>query len=319
LDESKGIDVRLNRLLKLIYCVSCVVFVAASIEAQESSLLHNPVRAQRAMSEPQVAPAPSQMPNSGQGQAVNAASQQASGPQGDWTLGNPLRSDQAASRSGQGGAITPLPFQSPMPGSNYNNQLPPATYIGNSALSLQNPAVYTYQPPQPQRVLRLHDIVQIRVDELSRMTADGIASQRKSGLYDARLEDWVRLDGLDSLKPAVMADGDPRVRGQTNQTYRANSQVITRESLTFSIASEIVDIYPNGNIVLEAHRTINNNDNRWDISLSGICQDTAIGPDNVVLSKDILNLKIDKREAGQARDGYRRGWFSEWLGRFQPF
>jgi flagellar L-ring protein FlgH len=288
----KGIKMSMLKLGILSVC--SLSLIVSSLAAQDSSLFHNPARSQRPAMNLQPAPEP---PQGAQGVSNGSPSAQpsVSSQQAGLTDNNPLRSDLQN---------RPLVQPSNQQMATAQNQVAPAGYYG-SPLTLQHPAVYTYQPPPPQRTLKQHDVVQIRVDELSRMTADGVASARKSGIYDARLEG--------------MAGGDPRVRGQTNQTSRANSQVTTRESLAFSIAAEIVDIYPNGNIVLEAHKTISNNDNRWDISLSGICQDTAIGADNVVLSKDILNLKIDKREAGQARDGYRRGWFADWLGRFQPF
>ncbi len=185
------------------------------------------------------------------------------------------------------------------------------------AVSLTD-ASWTYQPAPPQRTYNKHDIVTIRVDEIGRMLAQGDAQKRRSATFTAALTDWIKLtDG--QLGPAGQADGEPTVAANSNDQFRNQATVESRESLTFNIAATIVDIQPNGNLVLEARKSIRANDNVWETSLTGICRAIDIGPDNVVLSKDLLDLEIHKEDQGQLRDGYRRGWFTRWLDRLQPF
>lgn len=178
---------------------------------------------------------------------------------------------------------------------------------------------WTYQQLPPPHEIRIRDIITIRVDEKSQTTSDGEVERRKNALYDVVLKDWLVLEGLKALKPDKQSDGDQHIKGQLNQLYRAEAELKTRESVKFEIAAEVVDIRPNGNLVLEAHRTIQINDETWEYSLSGICRKEDVLPGLAVLSRDIAELRIHKRERGHVRDGYRRGWFTRWFDRWQPF
>ncbi len=185
----------------------------------------------------------------------------------------------------------------------------------------QNPLAssWTFVPPSASRNLRIHDIISIRVSEIAQSNSQGNAQSRKSLSFDARLADWVRLVGIDTIKPAPQSDGDQRIGGNESEVYRSNSNLQTREEITFNIAAEIADIRPNGNLVISAHKTIKLNDNDWEVSLSGICRPQDVGPDNVILSKDITDLNVNKVERGQVRDGYARGWFTRWFAYLKPF
>ncbi|MCA9123755.1 MAG: flagellar basal body L-ring protein FlgH [Planctomycetaceae bacterium] len=178
---------------------------------------------------------------------------------------------------------------------------------------------WTYIPPVLPRRINIHDRVTIRVDELASMTQEGDVQQRRTAQYNAVLKDWVHLIGLKALKPDPQNDGDQTINGQLQQTYRAQGDIEARESLALNIACTVADIRPNGDLVLEGHKQIRINENSWDVSLTGICRHQDVGPDNVVLSRNIANLKLDKRERGQSRDGYKRGWLVRLLDEFGPF
>ncbi|TWU25550.1 flagellar basal body L-ring protein FlgH [Bythopirellula polymerisocia] len=191
---------------------------------------------------------------------------------------------------------------------------------GRDGLTLEDSSfMYQELPPESlPRKLQLHSIITVLVDVRSRFLSEGDAQNRKTQSLTAVLADWIRLEN-GSLKPAPQNDGDPRVAGTLNSQYRVQSDVELLDSLAFRMAVEIVDIQPNGNLVIEGHQTINNNEEQWRISLSGVVRREAIQADNTVSSDAIYDLSIDKEEMGQVRDAYARGWFSKWYDRYKPF
>lgn len=174
-------------------------------------------------------------------------------------------------------------------------------------------------PLPPPREIKVHDKVTVRVDIAARSVQEGEFQGRKNSTYDALLRNFVVLEGLTQVKNAPQSSGDQRIQGQLNSQNRTTSEMETSESLKFEIGTEVAAILPNGDLVLEAHREVQMNEEVWLNSLSGVCPATALGPGNIVLSKDIANLKITKKEIGQVPDNYRRGWLQRWWDRVKAF
>lgn len=190
----------------------------------------------------------------------------------------------------------------------------------NQGLTLENSSyIYRSLPPEHQmRELRINDIITVLVDYRSSMLSEGDAENRKTNNLNAFLNNWVKFTGKD-LTPDPQPNGPLAVSGNLQSQFRVESDMELRDQLTFRIACHIVDIQPNGNLVIEGHRTITINEEQWLQSLTGIVRRTAIGPDRTVRSDEIADLRIEKREQGFIRDSYKRGWLQLWYDKWKAF
>ncbi len=286
-----------HAILQSIIQVTLIVISATFTLAQNSSLLHDPgpSPARSSISRPEMIPTPV--------------------PMAEPSYGDRGTNAMAPNALPSGPVVSPEYI--------YPNA-PPIANVSPLGLPDHDPAIglrgvsWTYQPAPPLRQFRIQDPVQIRVDEIARMQAEGEQQKRRNSIFSAVLSDWLKLTRL-GLVPDPQEAGDPTVAAKSQSNFRSEASVEARESLSFNVTARIVDIRPNGNLVLEARKTIRHNDNLWETSLSGICRAQDIGPDNVVLSKDLIDLEINKEDRGQLRDGYQRGWFQKAMDRVKPF
>lgn len=177
---------------------------------------------------------------------------------------------------------------------------------------------WSYIETEAPREIRIHDIITVVVNERSQIVSDAEMDRRKQSNIQAQLLEWVELNGL-SLQLAPQYRGEPAVEAILNNQYRAQGNLEYRDAMKFYIAAEVVDIRPNGNLVLEAHRQVKWNSEVWDSSLTGIVRPQDVKPDNTVMSEDIAELLVNMRESGQVRDSYKRGWFMKFMDQVRPF
>lgn len=177
---------------------------------------------------------------------------------------------------------------------------------------------WTYQKPLEPTPVQLRDIVTVIINQQSVVISDGEIDRKKKAHGDLILKDWIFLKGLSAF-PNKMTGGDPHIRGEVDNKLRSESSLETRDSMKFRLACEVVDIRPNGNLVIEGRASVRNNEEVWEYALTGEIRPKDILPNNTIQSDSIANLRIDKREMGHVRDGYRRGWALRWLDKYQPF
>ena len=184
----------------------------------------------------------------------------------------------------------------------------PLTLEGNS---------WTYLKVDAPQDVQLNDIITVIVSEASQVLAEGNVQRRAQNNADLNLQNWIGLDGFGIF--GTTPANDPRIRGQVNSQYRTTMQMDTKESVKFTIAARVVDIRPNGTLVIEAHDRYQSNNEVWEQSLSGIIRRQDILPNNTVMSEDINELNIFKREKGHVREAYRRGWLLKIADKVKPF
>lgn len=177
---------------------------------------------------------------------------------------------------------------------------------------------WTYEAPKQQNPVGLHDLITVVIDEQSVVISEGEMDRKKKAHGDLVLTDWVLLKGFAAI-PDPQTLGDPRIAGKLDNKMRSEAGLETRESMKFRITCAVVDVRPNGNLIVEGHDTIHYNEETWDYSFTGEIRAEDVLPNNTVLSESVANKRIHKRETGHVRDGYRRGWLLRILDKWQPF
>ena len=116
--------------------------------------------------------------------------------------------------------------------------------------------------------IKVHDIVMIEVDE------------RAEVLVNARPE---------------------KIAGQLQNRIQLLGNATDKEEMTYKIGATVVDVLPNGTLVLEGRKSVEANRGSLDYRLTGRVPMSAVGPDRIVSSHDIVELDIIRSQKGKIK------------------
>jgi flagellar L-ring protein FlgH len=174
-------------------------------------------------------------------------------------------------------------------------------------------------PSLPQRRFRVNDLVTIIVRQQKNYRVDGRLDSKKEWDVSGKLSEWFRFYEDHRLGSATLRHGQPGFDFEFANELRSRSQANRSDSFTTRLQSRIIDVKPNGNLVLEARVQGSHDEERWTITLTGMCRSEDVTPDNSILSTQIAELVIEEKNHGAVRDSTRRGWIPSVLDWLRPF
>ena len=153
--------------------------------------------------------------------------------------------------------------------------------------------------PTDVKALNPHDLISIIISEnLSASTGGTVKNSRAS----TAISQLSALFGTFSASSAA----NNAVNQSASSSLNAQGQSVTDSSLNTTIGGEVVDVLPNGILVIEAARQLEFNQQTETIVMRGLVRPEDVSPGNQVMSTAISGLQVQVVGKGIINDSTYR-------------
>ncbi len=183
---------------------------------------------------------------------------------------------------------------------------------------LSDVSFFAVPEPQPQS-FKKHDLITIIVREQSEFSSQASTDLKRQNDLDAKLENFIKLN-LKNLHLSGDAISSPlEIKGSVDREFKGDGAMDRSDSFTGRITAEVLDVKPNGTLILQARKSIKTDDEEQVFILTGTCRAADVMPDNTLLSTQLYDLELIKNHTGSIRDATKRGWLTKLLDAVNPF
>ena len=157
------------------------------------------------------------------------------------------------------------------------------------------------------------DVITVLLNEssqASRTQNGSITRESKNDMVPPGLANWGK--GLGGFMNGIKMDGS----SMSNKGTGAADQQAT---LTGSVAVSVVEVMPNGNLVLRGEKQLALTEGSEIIQVAGIIRPDDVAPNNTVQSRRLANAQIAYRGSGDLANATRAGWGTSALMKLWPF
>ena len=160
------------------------------------------------------------------------------------------------------------------------------------------------------RALAIGDALTIIVDEQSSVSRSANMSLAKTSNTEAKLDtlNWPKGTNASPVLHGLM----PEIKADSSRTFDGEGEYALSGKMETRLTVIVIEVLPNGNLVVEGSRVRRQADETTTVTISGIVRPEDVSSANTVSSSALAQGKITFKSSGPITRSSRRGWL-EWL------
>jgi flagellar L-ring protein precursor FlgH len=109
------------------------------------------------------------------------------------------------------------------------------------------------------------------------------------------------------------------IGASTNNAFSGKGGTESANTFAGSITATVIEVMPNGHLVVSGEKQIGVNQNVDVLRFSGTVDPRLVQPGSIVSSTQVANVRVESRGRGAQGEAQTVGWISRFFLSFQPF
>ena len=155
-------------------------------------------------------------------------------------------------------------------------------------------------------------------DTVTVLIAENVTASQKSTSTVNRTS---AIDSKISALPFNSLDGLAKmgIGASTNNAFSGKGGTESANTFSGSITATVIEVQPNGHLVVTGEKQIGVNQNVDVLRFSGTVDPRLVQPGSVISSTQVANVRVESRGRGAQGEAQTVGWLSRFFLSFQPF
>ena len=161
------------------------------------------------------------------------------------------------------------------------------------------------------------DIVTVVIAENNGSSRNNNTTTSRTSGIDASVNTFLYSPGASGF---LTKNGKMPAMSMTGKnTFAGGGQIADQETITAQLAVKVIDVLPNGNLVVEGRRQTAFAGEKQEAVLRGTVRADDVTATNTVFSYNIADASIQYISRGALTDSQRKGWFTTVWDKVSPF